>query len=144
MVKITTDEAADKIIKALKKEYGDSIIIHFYKSYTSNSIYLKLDYGACCSIRISDHKKPENEFHYKYELRTDKTKNYHNFENNVYTMRFAGKNINNLIGKIIHDRNERINVKGEKSYKKDMEKRKKYMLGKAKKFYKDCVEVKYE
>lgn len=138
----TTDEAADLIIKGLKDKYKNRIVIHYYKSYTSNSIYLKLDYGACNSVRISDHKKPDNQYHYKYELRIDKRKDYFKLENNIYTMSFAGKNIDNLIEKIISDRDKRIRVKGKKIYNKDITKRKKYMHGKAKKFYKDCVEVK--
>ena len=31
-------------------------IVQRYDSVTTNSIYLKLDYGMCNSIRISDHK----------------------------------------------------------------------------------------
>lgn len=30
--------------------------IHRYDAFSSDSVYLKLDYGACGSIRISDHK----------------------------------------------------------------------------------------
>lgn len=36
------------------KLYG-KVIIHSYKAYSTNSIYLKFDYGAANSLRISDH-----------------------------------------------------------------------------------------
>ena len=42
-------------------------IIHRYDSYTTNSIYLKLDYGVMNSIRISDHKGKQH-LSYKYNI----------------------------------------------------------------------------
>lgn len=30
-------------------------IVHRYDTYSTSSIYLKLDYGVCCGIRIADH-----------------------------------------------------------------------------------------
>ena len=58
---MTTDELADKLIEELKIKCPD-LIMHYYHSYTSNSIYIKLDYGAANSIRISDHDKTQNDF----------------------------------------------------------------------------------
>lgn len=49
------------------KERG--FVVQRYDSFTSNSIYLKLDYGVCNSIRISDHKgKPH--LSYRYNILT--------------------------------------------------------------------------
>ena len=42
-------------------------IIHRYDSYSTNSIYLKLDYGVMNSIRISDHKGKQY-LSYKYNI----------------------------------------------------------------------------
>lgn len=42
-------------------------IIHRYDSYSTNSIYLKLDYGVMNSIRISDHKGKQH-LSYKYNI----------------------------------------------------------------------------
>ena len=42
-------------------------IIHRYNAYSTNSIYLKLDYGAMNSIRISDHKGYDH-LSYKYNI----------------------------------------------------------------------------
>lgn len=45
----------------------NGFIVHRYDAYTTNSIYLKLDYGACNSIRISDH--PGKKYlKYKYNV----------------------------------------------------------------------------
>ena len=45
-------------------------IVQRYDSVTTNSIYLKLDYGMCNSIRISDHKGKKH-LSYMYNLRSD-------------------------------------------------------------------------
>lgn len=41
--------------------------IQVYKAYSSNSVYIKLDYGMCYSIRISDHKGKDN-LSYRYNI----------------------------------------------------------------------------
>lgn len=63
-------EIATKIITTLKAE---GIIIQRYDAYSTNSIYLKLDYGMCNSIRISDHKGKAG-LSYRYNVRTDMRK----------------------------------------------------------------------
>jgi hypothetical protein len=57
-------EAAKRIIQVLKRE---GVIIQRYDAYSSNSIYLKLDYGACHTIRISDHLGKKH-LKYRYNL----------------------------------------------------------------------------
>ena len=50
-------------------------IIHRYDAYSTNSIYLKLDYGAMNSIRISDHRGKQ---HLSYKYNIDCTKIIYN------------------------------------------------------------------
>jgi hypothetical protein len=57
-------DAAKRIIQVLKRE---GVIIQRYDAYSSNSIYLKLDYGACHTIRISDHLGKKH-LKYRYNL----------------------------------------------------------------------------
>ncbi|MFD1362771.1 hypothetical protein [Lentibacillus salinarum] len=45
----------------------DGFIVQRYDSYSTNSIYLKLDYGVCNSIRISDHKGKQH-LAYRYNV----------------------------------------------------------------------------
>ena len=45
-------EVSNKLIKNLKEK---GFQINKYYAKTTKSIYLKLDYGVCCGIRISDH-----------------------------------------------------------------------------------------
>ena len=134
-----TEEATDKLITYLTDKCPD-IIIHYYHSYTSNSIYVKLDYGAANSIRISDHDKADNGYNYKYELRTDKTLSWHRFENDTYKIMYPATQIEQLANKIIKERNKKKQEKGQ-SYINELNKRKKYMdSDKSKKFYKLCKE----
>ena len=42
-------------------------IVHRHNSVTTNSIYLKLDYGVCCGIRISNHNG-KKKYHYKFNV----------------------------------------------------------------------------
>ena len=135
-----TEEATDKLINHLTNKCPD-MIIHYYHSYTSNSIYIKLDYGAANSIRISDHDKADNGYNYKYELRTDKTLSWHRFENDTYKIMYPATQIEQLANKIIKERDKKIQEKGQ-SYKNELNKRKKYMDSeKSKKFYKLCKEL---
>lgn len=43
--------------------------IHRYDAFSSDSVYLKLDYGACGSIRISDHRGYRH-LHYMWNIGT--------------------------------------------------------------------------
>lgn len=135
-----TEEATDILINHLTDKCPD-IIIHYYHSYTSNSIYIKLDYGAANSIRISDHDKSDNGYNYKYELRTDKTLSWHRFENDIYKIMYPATQIEQLANKIIKEREKKMNEKGQ-SYLNELNKRKNYMDSeKSKKFYKLCTEL---
>lgn len=58
------EKAAEYVVYRCK-EHG--IIVHRHRSKTSNSIYLKFDYGVSHSLRISDHKGIEK-YHYKFVI----------------------------------------------------------------------------
>lgn len=61
------DAVADELISKLKKV---GFTVQRYDSYSSMSIYLKLDYGVCNSIRISDHKGKKH-LAYRYNFLTN-------------------------------------------------------------------------
>lgn len=48
---MTIDEVASAVIEKLRGK----VIIHRYDAYSTNSVYLKFDYGVANSLRISDH-----------------------------------------------------------------------------------------
>lgn len=45
----------EKIAQEVIEKLDGKVIIHRYDSHSTNSIYLKFDYGVACSLRISDH-----------------------------------------------------------------------------------------
>ena len=49
---------------------GQGFILHRYDAHSTNSIYLKLDFGVCNSIRISDHGG-KGYLKYRYNIGTD-------------------------------------------------------------------------
>jgi len=49
---MTCREVANKVIQMMPKE----IVIHRYDSFSTDSIYLKFDYGIGNSLRISGHE----------------------------------------------------------------------------------------
>lgn len=57
------DTIANDIITRL----NGKVIIHRYDSYSTNSIYLKFDYGVANSLRISDHDGKQH-LQYRYNI----------------------------------------------------------------------------
>lgn len=65
---MTLDEIASAVIEKLRGK----VIIHRYDAYSTNSIYLKFDYGVANSLRISDH--PGKKYlKYRYNILTAQT-----------------------------------------------------------------------
>lgn len=119
---------ADKMCDLLLKK---GFIIQRYDSHGTNSIYLKLDYGMCNSIRISDHEGKAH-LKYKYNLRADINHDYYNPHDFVIRYYVSFKHYERLIKHIEDDRwskyekcgsinayNERVKI--EKILNKDKE-----------------------
>ena len=80
---LTIEEIASTVIDRLRGK----VIIHRYDSHSTNSIYLKFDYGLANSLRISDH--PGKKYlKYRYNILTTQTckqnKVDHGFERIYY------------------------------------------------------------
>lgn len=61
---MTGNEVAEILINKLLKL---GFIVHRYNSVTTSSIYLKLDYGLACGIRIADHTGRKR-YHYRFNV----------------------------------------------------------------------------
>lgn len=108
---------ADLIAKALIKE---GFIIQRYDSYTSNSIYLKLDYGVCNSIRISDH--PGKKYlKYRYNIGPF-IDGYRKEKDKFDRFYYRADKYENMVKKIIKDREFKKSRYGEDGYRKFMQK----------------------
>lgn len=63
---MTLNEIAEAVIRKLRGK----VIIHRYDAHSTNSIYLKFDYGVANSLRISDHTG-KRYLKYRYNILTD-------------------------------------------------------------------------
>ena len=108
-------ELADTLVNALKKE---GIVIQRYDSYSSNSIYLKLDYGVAYSIRISDH--PGKQYlRYRYNIGTDIAE-YSEYLGEVTRYFYNISDYDKLLDRILLERSKKLEEYGENTYKKFM------------------------
>lgn len=112
-------EICNKIIDFLL-DNGFSVLR--YDAYSTNSIYLKLDYGVCYSIRISDH--PGKAYlNYRYNvilggtIHTDMVKGKQRYY-------YGDSDLALLFDQIYKDRQERIGKYGRGLYNEFMEKNK--------------------
>lgn len=101
---------ADNIIQTLK---SNSFSIHRYDAHSTNSIYLKLDYGVCNSIRISDHSgKKYLKYRYNVIWNGDEKQEQDTYER----FYFNQNSLDKMINKIISDRNQKIERYGQLGY----------------------------
>jgi len=91
----------DMIINTLKQH---GIVIQRYNSITSNSVYLKLDYGVLKSIRISDHPSKKH-LHYRYNLQRDLSKN--RYDKATKRFFYPVSDVDKMIQQILSDRNDK-------------------------------------
>lgn len=100
----------DYIITRLKSK---GFTIHRYDAYSTNSIYLKLDYGVCNSIRISDHSGKKY-LKYRYNVILDgEIKEVQDKYPRHYYNQYS---VDNMIDDIILDRSRKIEKYGQTTY----------------------------
>lgn len=111
-------EKADAIVSILK-DHG--FIIQRYDSYSTDSVYLKLDYGVCNSIRISDHEGKKH-LCYRYNMIIGCEDNI--IEEKYIRYYFNEKNISGLINQILFDKTVKLQKYGRTGYHNFMVKNK--------------------
>lgn len=129
---------AEYVIEKLKVA---GLILQRYDAYSSNSVYLKLDYGVCNSIRISDHKSKKH-LHYRYNLLSTlkQASSYRVRPQGWIRNQYPFDAVDKMIADIIRDRNRKIAAYGKSKYRK-------YMMqnllenGENRGFWAQCVEV---
>lgn len=94
-------------------------IVQRYDAHSTNSIYLKLDYGVCNSIRISDHPGKKH-LKYRYNIGPFITE-YKYVRDKFPRFYYRADKASNLIKKILQDKQEKLERYGETNYQKFME-----------------------
>lgn len=120
-------EVSNKLIKDLKHKGFE---VHKYYAKTTKSIYLKLDYGVCCGIRISDHKGKKK---YRYKFNLIKQYNGPKQVNDRGYLRlfYDYSNTDELVNDVQEEKKEKINKYGICNYQKYMRKNSKDNLYKS-------------
>lgn len=113
-------EIAKRLSCELKKL---GFIVHRYNSITTNSIYLKLDYGICCGIRISNHRG-KKKYHYRFNIIKDYEGDKVTYYKNLVSYFYTFSEIPKLLQDVCKEREAKLQKYGIDSYKKYMEKEK--------------------
>lgn len=109
-------ETTNKIIANLKAK---NFKIHKCYAKTTRSVYLKLDYGVCCGIRISDHKG-KKQYRYKFNL-IKQYKGPKQVNDKGYIRLFYDyKNTEELVNDVQLERKNKINKYGLNNYREYM------------------------
>lgn len=107
---------ADTLVSRLK---GQGFHILRYDAYSTSSVYLKLDYGVCNTIRISDHEGKKH-LQYRYNLIIGGDVNI--IEDKYIRYYFNDTSLDILVNQILFDRQAKIAQYGRYNYRKFMEK----------------------
>lgn len=98
------NDLAEQVIGKLKNK----VVIHRYDAYSTNSIYLKFDYGVANSLRISDHPGKKH-LRYRFNLITEQTGTPHYIVmNGEFPMHFyPPEEIDRLVNDILDAREKK-------------------------------------
>lgn len=112
------EEVFRRIVEELKKY---NFVISTYHSYTTSSIYIKLDYGVANGIRIADHKG-KKKYKYRYNVMNDLEADYMEKDGGYERFYYRPKHIGKMINKIVTDKEEKMKKYGIGNYLKYMKK----------------------
>ena len=88
----TTRDIMFDLLRRLDKE---GYILHYLQAYSTNSCYIKMDFGVCKSIRIADHKGIEK-YEYTFNLMLNLDKSYTEDERHYYCLDDMEKMIDDI------------------------------------------------
>lgn len=108
---MSISELADYLSERLKAE---GFIVHRYDAFSTQSIYLKLDYGVCNSIRISDHNG-KRYLKYRYNIGPG-IKKKKKVKDRFERFYFPPKDKGVLVNQILADRELKIRRYGKEKY----------------------------
>ena len=98
-------------------------IIHRYNSHSTNSIYLKLDYGLSCGIRIADHPG-KKKYSYRFNVIKDYVGNKVILKDGLICNFYDFNELDNVVNAVQKEKQDKINKYGLRNYQIYMEKQK--------------------
>ena len=118
---MTGNEVANILVSKLL-ELG--FIVHRYNSHSTSSIYLKLDYGLSCGIRIADHPG-KKKYSYRFNVIKDYIGNKVIVKDGLICRFYDFNELDNVLNAVQEEKQQKINKYGLKNYQRYMEKEKK-------------------
>lgn len=113
-----------KIAKILvKKLVSLGFVVHRYDAITTSSIYLKLDFGLSCGIRISNHKG-KAKYHYRFNVIKDYEGDKITFYKNLISYFYTFDELPQLLQKVQEEKQNKIQKYGIDNYQLYMESKK--------------------
>ena len=98
-------------------------VVHRYNSVTTSSIYLKIDFGVCCGIRIAAHNGRKR-YHYRFNVMKNYNGNRAINRDGLISYFFDYTEIDEIIKMIQREKVNKVYRYGEKNYLEYMRKSK--------------------
>ncbi len=114
------NEVAKSLTERLTKL---GFVVHRYNSITTSSIYLKLDFGVCCGIRIADHNGRKR-YHYRFNVMKNYKGNRAIKRDGLISYFFDYTEIDEIIKMVQREKVNKVYRYGENNYLEYMKKSK--------------------
>jgi len=98
-------------------------IVHRYNSHSTSSIYLKLDYGLSCGIRIADHPG-KKKYSYRFNVIKDYSGDKVILKDDLICRFYDFDELDSVLNAVQQEKQEKINKYGLKNYQRYMEREK--------------------
>ncbi len=116
---MTGKEIANILVQRLIEE---SFIVHRYNSHTTSSIYIKLDYGLSCGIRIADHPG-KKKYSYRFNVIKDYVGDKVIIKDGLICRFFDFTELEKVIQAVKQEKQDKINKYGLRNYEIYMKER---------------------
>ena len=118
---MTGDDVADILVRKL---ISLGFIVHRYNAYSTSSIYIKLDYGLSCGIRIADHPG-KKKYSYRFNLIKDYSGNKVIIKDGLICRFYDFTELEKVIQAVQQEKRDKIKKYGLQNYQKYMERQSK-------------------
>lgn len=98
-------------------------IVHRYNSHSTSSIYLKLDFGLSCGIRIADHPG-KKKYSYRFNVIKDYSGDKVIIKDGLICRFYDFNELDSVINAVQQEKQQKINKYGLKNYQRYMEREK--------------------
>ena len=98
-------------------------IVHRCNSHSTSSIYLKLDYGLSCGIRIADHPG-KKKYSYRFNVIKDYVGNKVILKDGLICRFYNFNELDSVLNAVQQEKQQKLNKYGLKNYQRYMEKEK--------------------